>query len=1026
MNPSEPKKIGAVMVVGGGIAGMQAALDLAESGYYVYLVEKQSAIGGVMPQLDKTFPTNDCSMCIISPKLADTGRHLNIEILAPAQVAAITGDPGHFLVKVRQPARYIDLSKCIACGVCAEKCPRKVPDQYNVGLTSRKAAYVLYPQAVPLKYAIDRDHCIYFQKGTCRACEKFCPTQAVDLSQPDQERDLEVGAVILAPGFETFDARLKPEYGYGRYPNVITSLEFERILSATGPTEGHVQRPSDGIPPQKIAWIQCVGSRDASIGREYCSYACCMYATKQAIVAGEHDDAIEPTIFYIDLRAQGKGFDRYCNRAREYHGVRYVRAMISRVTQDPRTHNLELTYVDQQDQVQTEEFHLVVLSVGFGPHADARELAATLGIDCNPWGFAAHPPFELVATSRAGIYACGVYQSPKDIPETVSQASAAAAGAATLLAEARGTLTRRKEYPPEKDVSKEEPRIGVFVCHCGINIAGVIDVASVAEYARTLPYVVYADDGAFVCSTDALAKMRDLVESERLNRVVVASCSPRTHEPLFQDNLRQIGLNKYLFKLANIRDQDSWVHQGEPDMATQKAKELVRMSVARAALQEPLYELPFAVTSNALVVGGGLAGMTAALTIADAGFDTYLVEKESQLGGLAPRVHYTLEGHQLQPLLADLIHRVENHPGIQVFKNTRVISYSGHIGKFRSTLEGPEGRSEIDYGAAVIATGGQEYQPTEYHYGQHPRILTQLELESLLVHEPASLPQEPWVVMIQCVGCRDEEHPYCSRICCSEAVKNALKLKELNPQAKIFVLYRDMRTFAFKELYYKKARDLGVQFIRYEEDRKPEVSLAGEGLEVEVQDANLNAYLTIPADYLVLSAAIRPHPGSKEISQLFKLPLDADGFFMEAHLKLRPLDFISGGLFLCGLAHGPKFADETIAQAQGAASRALTVLAQQEMWVGGAVAQVIKSRCAVCLTCVRSCPYGVPVINYQTHSAYIDPAKCQGCGVCVAECPHKAIQIMHHRDSQVIAEITAIEPLPPEEGAAICLPAAAS
>ncbi len=1008
------KKVGAVAVVGGGVAGMQAALDLADTGYYVYLLDKKTAIGGVMPQLDKTFPTNDCSLCIISPKLADVGRHLNIEILAPTQVTAISGEPGNFTLKITQLARYIDPAKCIACGLCAEKCPKKVPNQFNSDLNLRKAAYVLYPQAVPLKYAIDKENCIYFQKGRCRACEKFCPTGAINFDEKDVERDLNVGAVIVAPGFEVYDARLKPEYGYKRYPNVITALEFERFLSATGPHAGHIIRPSDHKEPEKIAWIQCVGSRDTNNGREYCSYACCMYATKQAIIAGEHDAKIKSTIFYLDLRAQGKGFDRYCDRAKENHGVRYIRSMISRVTENPRTHNLEITYVDEQRQIKAEEFDLVVLSVGFKPHGDIQKLAETMAIETNNWGFMANKPLELIATSREGIYGCGAFQSPKDIPETVSQASAAAGAVSKLLAEVRGTMSRKREYPAERDVTKEEPRVGVFVCHCGINIASVIDVKSVAEYAKTLPHVVYADNTTFICSTDSLINIRQVIEEHKLNRVVVASCSPRTHEPLFQDTLRQAGLNKYLFKMANIRDQDSWVHQGEPEKATEKAKALVRMSVARVALHAPLYEFPVQVEGKGLVVGGGLAGMTAALTIADAGYDIYLVEKQAQLGGMGHRVYRTLEGDQLQPYLTDLISKVESHPGITVFKNTQVTSFSGHIGKFTSTLVGPEGKQEVKYGAAVIATGGEEYKPTEYLYGQHSGIMTQLEFESLLVNKPQTLPQEPWVAMIQCVGSREPEHQYCSRICCSEAVKNALTLKKTNPKARVFVLYRDMRTFAFKELYYKEARDLGVQFIRFDPDRKPEIAPAGDRLEVQVYDQNLQAPLTIPVDYLVLSAALRPHLDSKEISGLFKLPLDADGFFMEAHLKLRPLDFASSGLFLCGLAHGPKFADETIAQAQGAASRALTVLAQQEMWVGGAIAKVIKNRCAVCLTCVRTCPYNVPVINHKAHAAYIDPAQCHGCGICASECPHKAIQFMHNRDEQFIAEITAIKP--PFEG----------
>jgi heterodisulfide reductase subunit A len=1001
------QKIGAIMVVGGGIAGIQASLDLAEAGFYVYLVEKEPAIGGVMPQLDKTFPTNDCSMCIISPKLVDCANHRNIEILAPAEMLSLSGSPGRFTAKVRQRARYINPEKCTACGLCAQKCPRKVKDDFNVGLGWRKAAFMRYPQAVPLKYAIDKIHCIYFDKCTCRACEKFCPSKAVDLDQEDRDLEVEVGAVILAPGFRPFDAAEKPEYGYDRYPNVVTSLEFERLLSATGPCGGHVKRPGDNADPKRIAWIQCVGSRDASVGREYCSYICCMQATKQAIIAREHDPEVAATVFFLDLRAQGKGFDRYYERAREVHGVRYLRSMVSRVTQDPGSENLEITYLDEAGSVQAEEFDLVVLSVGLIPHPAAQDLAATCGIATNRWGFAQNPPLELVATDRPGIFACGAFQAPKDIPETVSQASAAAAAAFNLLKDARGSKIAGTSYPPEKDVALEPPRIGVFVCHCGHNIASVVDVEALAEYARSLPGVVYADHFTFTCATDSLDNMRKIIEAQNLNRVVVAACSPRTHEGLFRENLRQAGLNKYLFRMVNIRDQSAWVHQQEPEKATAKARDLLKMGVSRAAFLEPLEEIPFKVTRRALVVGGGLAGMTAALVIADAGFQTCLVEKGEQLGGLARRLHYTLEGHQMQPYLANLIHEMEHHPGIQVLTGSRVLDFSGHVGRFKSTIEGPRGRQEIEYGVVVIATGGSEYKPTEYLYGQHQGVLTQLELEARLAGDPESLLPAPRVVMIQCVGCREPEHQYCSRLCCGAAVKNALKLKELRPQAQVFVLFRDMRTYGFKELFYKQAREAGVQFCRFEADRKPEVAPAGQGLSISVYDQNLQASLTLPADYLVLSAAVRPHPGSQEMAKVFKLPLDVDGFFLEAHLKLRPLDFASPGIFLCGLAHSPKYADEAMAQAQGAAARAMGVLAQEDMLVGGSIARVIRKRCSRCLTCVRVCPYGVPVVGEAAEAAYIDPAKCLGCGLCTSECPMGAIELLHHREDQLTSEIKA-------------------
>ncbi|MCL4500864.1 MAG: FAD-dependent oxidoreductase [Deltaproteobacteria bacterium] len=1478
--PTDHTKVGAISVIGGGIAGMQAALDAANAGFKVYLVEKDISIGGVMAQLDKTFPTNDCSTCLISPKLIEVARHPDIEIVTQSEVAAVAGEAGHFTVTLRQEPRYIDRSKCNACGACSEACPVELPSAFDENLGKRHAAFRHFPQAIPATFAIkklDRAPCVracpanltaqgyvqlvkagkfpealslimdrlplpgtigricphpcetdcrrqevdepvaicslkrfvadavdwtelpapevskrpeavaiigagpsglscayhlacqgykavifeasaaaggwlrygipeyrlpkevlqrevdYIQRlgveinynspiggpgrtiddlltqqgfravylgvgaqdsirlpvpgaeadgvlwgveylkdtasgnefdfaglkvtvigggnvamdvartarrqggevtlialetreempaspwevaeaeqegvqivhrwgvkqvlaregkctgvelravervfdeqgrfaptyldektstrdsdivilaigqrtnlkfiteadgikltprglieadpetlatsregvfaggdvvsgpyiaiaavaagreaaisidrylngqdlkagrekplrpipkeegnwtpipaGTakkrraempelpqaawtsgfkeinlgfseseamaeaerclncggcseCLQCVAACQAGAIDHQMPPGTRQLEVGAMILAPGFRPFDAGQKPEYGYGRYPNVVTSLQFERILSATGPFGGHVQRPGDGAAPRKVAWIQCVGSRDASCGREYCSYVCCMYATKQAIIAREHDHNIEPTIFYIDLRAQGKGFDRYCERARNDHGVRYVRAMISRVAQDPGSQDLELSYVDEAGQVQTEIFEMVVLSVGLNPHPATKQLAANCAIATDRYGFAVGPPLELVSTSRPGIFTCGVFQSPKDIPETVGQASGAAGAAASLLAEARGTLVTKEEYPPEKEISGEAPRIGIFICHCGINIAGVVDVAAVADYARTLPGVVYTDHYTFTCATDSLDKMRQVIETENLNRVVVASCSPRTHEPLFQENLRKAGLNKYLFEMANIRDQDSWVHQGAPDAATAKAKELVRMAAARAAILEPLGDLLFPVSQQALVVGGGLAGLTAALTIADGGYQVYLTEPGEPLAAsLARGMRRTLEGHEIQPYLKELVRRVEDHPKIEWLPNTHILDVSGHIGKFRSTLESAGFRREIEYGAVVMATGGEEYEPEEYLYCQDSRVLTQTEMENLLGDDPAALSGVPTVAMIQCVGSRSPEHQYCSRTCCGDAIKNAITIKEINPAAQVFVLYRDIRTYGLKEIYYKKARDLGVVFVRFEPERKPEVKAAGQGLEIQVFDQSLQAELTLKADFLVLSAAIRPHPVSKEIAKVFKLPFDADGFFMEAHLKLRPLDFASSGIFLCGLAHGPKFLDESLAQAKGAAARALGVLSQQEMYVAGSIAQVDPLKCVACLTCVRTCPFGVPRMDESEGVAFIDPASCQGCGNCASACPRKAIAVKHNLDEQFIAKIGAI------------------
>lgn len=994
-------KTGAVMVVGAGIAGMQSALDLANSGFKVYLVEEKSSIGGRMSQLDKTFPTNDCSMCMISPRLIEVGKHNNIKLLTYSELLDIKGEPGNFTATVLRRARSVDESKCTGCGICIEKCPWSVPNPFDQGLKERKAIYIPYAQAIPNIPTIDREACTYFKTGKCKACQKFCGQNAIDFTQTDKQIELKVGSVILAPGYDTFDASLKGEYGYGRMPNVVTSLEFERILSASGPCLGEVIRPSDKKHPKKIAWIQCVGSRDASCGRDYCSSVCCMYATKQAIIAREHDSAIQPTIFYNDIRAFSKGFERYYESARGTFGVSYVKSLVSGIKELQQSKNLILEHGVEGGGKVEEEFDLVVLSVGLVPSAGSAKLAGNLAIDLDRYGFCQTEEFKPNVTSRPGVYVAGTFEAPMDIPESVMSASSAASLASEVISEARGTMVVDKEYPPEIDVTGEEPRVGVFVCRCGTNIARVVDVPAVTEYARTLPYVVHAEENMYMCSTDTQNKMAKAVKEKGLTRVVVAACSPRTHEPLFQNTIKEASLNKYLFDMANIRDQCSWVHALNLPAATEKAKDLVKMAVGRAVTLQPLHESRTDMNRTALVIGGGASGMTAALALAAQGFESVLVEREKELGGNLRYKYFSESGDDPQAMLADLIKRVESEPKVTVYKGAAIKHFTGYVGNYKSQIATSDGNiHEVEHGVVIVATGGTEYKPEEYLYGKSNRVLTQRELEEKIARHAADTKNLKSVVMIQCVGSREEKHMYCSRLCCTQAIQNAIRLKEADPATDVYILYRDIRTFAMHELLYKKARNKGVGFIRYTAENKPEATASNGKITVKVFDTTLGADIQLEPDLLVLSVAVRPQPDAEELASNLKVPLTQDKFCMEAHPKLRPLDFVNEGMYLCGLAHSPQFISESLRQARGAVSRAATMLSRTHLMVGGLVSVVDPERCVGCLTCVRACPYKVPRINAEG-VANIEAAACQGCGICTSLCPRKAIRLQHYSDEQI-------------------------
>ena len=1035
--------VGAVLVVGGGVGGMRAAVDLAEAGLKVYLVENMPWLGGRVAQLGYMFPTHDCVLCrgtsdhgygctrpAISPALLDYNLHPNIEILNNTDLINVAGYAGDFTVTLRHRPTYVDPERCINCGLCAGVCPVSLPSPFELGLTVRKAIYKMAPRALPDAYVVDKvPRC-----DTCRRCETICPTGAVNLDEQEAEYELNVSAIILSLGYEISSPTEYGELGYGRYPNVIHSMQYERLVSRSGPTEGIVMRPSDGKLPQRIAWIQCVGSRDEK--HPYCSSICCMYATKEAMLAKQRSSlgagGVHCQIFMMDERAFGKEFNTYYEQAQKRYGVEYTRCRISAITEDTETHDLILRYPDDDGTFVEGRFDMVVLSVGALPPRGSRDLADLLGIDLNPYGFCETDKFAPLETSRPGIYVCGAFASPKEIAETILDAAGAAGDVMRLLSgEVGGGRAYGHEYPflwgpdslpPERDVTGEKPRIGVFVCRCYPSIAGIVDTDAVADFAAGLPDVVHVETMDYACLEEGQEQIRRVIEERGLNRVAVAACSHRTHEALFQRIVRQAGLNPYLLEMANIREHCAWPHVDDPAGATRAAKELVRLTVTRTQLAEPVHKQAIEPVRRALVIGGGVSGMTAALNVADAGYAVTLVERQPGLGGNLQHIYYLAGGDNPQRLLRDLVNRVLGHRRIDILTNAEVIVHEGSLGAFRSKVRtastpgpSPDFRGgeevEIEHGVTIVATGGREWRGDVFLLGQDERVVTSLDLEEIITHRPEQIVSLKEVVFIQCVR-RPGEVEYCSRTCCTNTMKNAIRIKLLNPDCKVIVLYKDIITYGFREAFYTEARRRGVIFIRYDEAHIPQVRVTPpprEGLEILAWESSLRQEIVLHPDLLSLSMAIEPSEGTEELARILDVPLSSEGFFLEAHLKMRPMDFAREGIFICGMAHYPKFIEECITNAQAAAGRAITILSTPQMYIGGVVSVVDQSKCVGCLTCVRTCPFTIPKVLYVDMgvggikgAAYIDPAVCTGCGTCTAECPAKAIQLVAYRDEQIM------------------------
>ncbi len=938
-------------------------------------------------------------------------------MLTYTEVKSVEGEAGDFNVTLVKKPRYIIEDKCTGCTICVEYCPVQYPDQYNQEISKNKAVHVYFAQAIPLITYID-ETCLYLKEKKCRICERVCKNDAINLNQEPEKKEIRVGAIILAHGMEPFDPRVKKEYHYGEYANVVTSMDYERLLCSTGPYQGEILRKSDMKHPHNIAWIQCIGSRRVTPGENsYCSAVCCTYTQKQVIVTKDHDADAKCSIFHNDVRSYGKDFERYYERTGNLPGVRFIRSYVSIVKEDPVTKNVTVRYSTTDEGVKEEEFDMVVLSVGLNPPKGATAIAEQYGIELNEHDFCKIDSINPMATNRPGIYVAGGFQGPLDIPESVFSAS----GAVSQIGEAfdfrRGGLSQERVYPPERDVYMEEPRIGVFVCHCGANIGRIVNVPETVEYCKTLPNVVYAQEQLFSCATNSAKEITDMTREKGLNRVVVAACSPRTLEPLFRDTVREAGINQYYLEMANIREHNSWVHSKEKDEATQKAKDIIRMSVARSRRLEPLREFDLPVDKAALVLGGGIAGMTCALSIANQGHQVHLIEKADELGGIAKRIHSTLNGLDVQKYLSDLIASIYKNPLIRVYHNATITDSTGYVGNFVTKVQSEIGMSEIKHGAAVIAIGSDIHTPTEYMYGQDERVITNLDLEERIVKDDETITGAQSIVMIQCVGCRNEERNYCSRLCCSQSVKNALKLREKNPEMDIYILFRDMRTYGFNEDYYREASEKDIKFIRWEPQDPPEVE-PGEAedgrsvLKVTVTDFVLGNKLMLDADIVSLAAAIVPSESTKDTAALFKVTLSPDGFFKEAHVKLRPVEFSTDGVFLCGLAHYPKFIQETINQSYGAAGRVMTLLSQDTVVASGSVAQVDENMCMGCGACVQACTYGVLELKEikKAKKAIVNPVLCKGDGLCSTKCPTGAIQLKHFTDSEIVSEIDSAFP----------------
>jgi heterodisulfide reductase subunit A len=992
-----------ILVIGGGIAGIQASLDLAEAGAHVVLVEKEATIGGVMAVLDKNFPTLDCSICIEAPKMSEVALHPNIEILSLAEVSSVQGEPGNFTVLIDQKARYV-ANTCTRCGDCTQACPVVLPNEYDSGMAARKAIYTPIPQSTPGAYVVDIGHCLNDPPNylPCNRCMQVCPPKAIDFSMMKEvSLSRQVGSIIVAIGYDMLDPRELMEFGYASHPDILTALEFERLVNSAGPTGGEIIRPSNGKHPDNILFVLCGGSRDHRHSR-FCSRFCCMYSIKHAYQALDHG-VHNVDVMYMDVRAFGKGFDGFWTRTRE-EGARFLRGRPSHIS--PNGSNINVLFEDTTLGKRVEaRYDLVVLANAVTPPASLSLLAERLGIEVDGDGFIRSHEIEggLIMTTRPGIYTAGCVSGPKDIPDSVAEGSGAAALSLSHITQ--------RNWPEPPDIEPMEdidtPRIGVFVCHCGSNIAGVIDVKQVVDYARTLDGVVYASNQMFSCAGNTQAEIEAAIKKENINRVVVAACSPKTHESIFRGVMIRSGLNPYLLEMSNIRNMDSWVHKHEKEAATDKARDMVWMAVEKARRLTPLEVSHLPVIQSALVVGGGIAGMTAAAALADQGFVTHLVEQGDQLGGVLNDLETIAPAENpAHALIEAKAHHIKKSH-VKVHLNSSVETVGGVVGNFNAHLS--DGK-DLTVGALVVATGAHPYRPIEFEYGKNPKVITNLDLEKEM---KTGMPDAERITFIACIGSRQGKMG-CSRYCCTSMISQALRLRKAGKQVR--VLFKEIRTYSrHAEEVYEEAMRAGVQFLQYDPALTPQEAVGFDGQEVKLHDHLLNKDIFIPTDLLVLAVGLTPTQDT--LAEQLKLSRSEDGFYMELHPKLGPVQTSVQGVFLAGASQGAKDVRESMAQAMAAAGKAGALLARGIIEKEPLTAQHLSELCKGCMRCVKVCPFGAieQIGTPGQGTIKIIEAACMGCGTCAAECTFDAIEMPYFTKAQILAQVDAALAEKPEE-----------